>query len=101
MGGTAALAAGALAHASAVASLSGPASFGGADARAGIRKLHVPSCSSWERGDTEFVGDARQLYAASSHATTQLSIQDDAGHGTALLARAPARALLLTFLTKR
>jgi pimeloyl-ACP methyl ester carboxylesterase len=100
MGGTAALAAGAAAHASAVASLSGPSSFGGVDALAGIRKLHIPVLLLVGRGDTEFVPDAKRLYAAAPRATTRLSIQDDAGHGTALLARAAARGLLLKFLAR-
>jgi pimeloyl-ACP methyl ester carboxylesterase len=101
MGGTGALAAGAVAHAARVASLSGPADFGGADALVGIRKLRVPVLLLVGSGDTEFVPEAKRLYAAAPHATTRLSIQDDTAHGTALLARPAARALLLKFLTAR
>jgi pimeloyl-ACP methyl ester carboxylesterase len=100
MGGTAALAAGAAAHAVAVASLSGPASFGAVDAVAGVRKLRVPVLLLVGSGDSGFPEEAKRIYAASRHATTQLSIQDSTAHGTALLAGATARSLLLRFLAR-
>jgi pimeloyl-ACP methyl ester carboxylesterase len=101
MGGTAALAAGASAHAARVASLSGPADFGGVDAVAGVRKLRVPVLLLVGKGDTEFVPDVKRIDAAAHRATTTLSIQDSSAHGTALLAHGNARALLLKFLTAR
>jgi dienelactone hydrolase len=101
MGGTAALAAGAAAHAAAVASLSGPSSFGPADAVAGVRKLHVPVLLVVGSGDDGFADEARTIYAAAHPSTTRLSIQDSQAHGTKLLSFGHVRTLLLGFLTAR
>jgi pimeloyl-ACP methyl ester carboxylesterase len=99
MGGTAAIAAGAAAHATAVASLSGPSSFGAVDAVAGVRKLRVPVLLLVGNGDSGFPDEAGTIYAAARHESTTLSIQDSTAHGTALLVNNDAiRSLLLKFL---
>jgi pimeloyl-ACP methyl ester carboxylesterase len=100
MGGTAAIAAGAAAHAAKIASLSGPSTFGPVDGIAGVRKLGgVPVLLLAGSRDSSFAEEATRIKDAAPPGTAELSIVDSNAHGTALLADRTVRSHLLNFLT--
>jgi pimeloyl-ACP methyl ester carboxylesterase len=101
MGGTATLAAGANVKppVAGVVSVSGPATFGGADAAAAVPRLKVPVLYLAAADDSGFVDDARALYKTTSSSDKSIAILPGSDHGVALVASsARARKLVEAFL---
>jgi pimeloyl-ACP methyl ester carboxylesterase len=102
LGGTASLAASALAPAPAgVISLSGPASFGYLDGVAAVRKTEVPLLLLAAKYDVAFAGDQKLVYDAARTRDKRVVIVAGGEHGVDLLtgpARARVRSLILAFL---
>jgi fermentation-respiration switch protein FrsA (DUF1100 family) len=98
MGGTAVLdAAHSVPGVLGVVSVSGPATFGDADAAKAVRVLQTPVLFIVAHDDSEFVGDARSLYAHSRSAEKTIEVLPGFAHGTGFFA-APlsGRALRVT-----
>ena len=68
-----------------VVSVSGPAVFGGEDARAAAARLAVPSLYLAADGDADYRDDARSLYDASRGSARRVVIVGGSRHGIALL----------------
>jgi pimeloyl-ACP methyl ester carboxylesterase len=106
MGGTAAIVAASQLgpELAGVASLSGPAEFGGLDAAATVAQLTVPSLFVAGADDAPFADDARALYDAAPGPDKQLELVPGSAHGTSLLAGPGGgreRSLLLAFVRAR
>lgn len=80
-----------------VVSASGPASFGDANAAKAVRVLDVPILFIVAHDDSEFVGDARSLFAHAHSTDKSLEVLPGFAHGTGFFA-APlgGRAVRLT-----
>jgi pimeloyl-ACP methyl ester carboxylesterase len=101
MGGTAVLAAGANVEppVSGVISVSGPATFGGADASVAVRRLKVPVLYLVGGNDDGFTDDARALYAKTASSDKAIDVLPGSDHGVLLLgSSAKARRLVEAFL---
>ena len=87
-----------------VASLSGPAELEELDARAAVRRLHVPVLFLASRSDTEFASDAGRLFRAAAADARILRVFPGAAHGIDMLSgrdgREP-RSVLERFLDRR
>jgi alpha-beta hydrolase superfamily lysophospholipase len=105
LGGTASLAATPLApEPDGVISLSGPASFGGLDGTAAVRKVDAPLLLVAAKGDTAFSGDQKTVYDAAVTADKQVLLVSGFDHGVDLLtgdARVRVKSLVLAFLRKQ
>jgi alpha/beta superfamily hydrolase len=69
-----------------VVSISGPASFGDANAAKGVKALDAPVLFIVAHDDSEFVGDARSLYADARSADKALDVLPGFAHGTGFFA---------------
>jgi len=80
-----------------VVSVSGPATFGDADAAKAVRALHAPVLFIVAHDDSEFIGDARSLYSHAQSEDKTLEVLPGFAHGTGFFA-APlgGRAVRLT-----
>ena len=80
-----------------VVSVSGPASFGDADAAGAVKQLRVPLLFIVGHDDSEFLGDARSLYRRARSADKRLEILPGFAHGTAFfVAPLSGRAVQIT-----
>ena len=101
MGGTAVLAAGANVRppVNGVISVSGPATFGGADASQAVGRLQVPVLYLVASGDDGFTDDSRALYAKTASSQKTIDVLPGAEHSVFLVgSSARARALIERFL---
>jgi pimeloyl-ACP methyl ester carboxylesterase len=103
MGGTAVLAAAASIRpaVAGVVSVSGPRSFGGAEAEAAVPKLRVPVLylAATDDGGGSFAEDARALFERTASSDKSIEIVDGYSHGVSLVAfPGRARTLLEQFL---
>jgi pimeloyl-ACP methyl ester carboxylesterase len=103
MGGTAAIVGGANIRplVAGVVSLSGPASFGGADAAPAAPRLRVPVLyiAATDDAGGAFAQDARALYEATSSPDKELELLPGSAHGVSLVSSAgTARDLVEQFL---
>ena len=104
MGGTAVLSAGANVRppVNGVISVSGPATFGGADASTAVGRLKVPVLYLVSSGDDGFTDDARALYAKTASSAKTIEVLPGAEHGVLLVGSSGrARTLIERFLASR
>ena len=69
-----------------VVSVSGPASYGDANAAKAVRELKVPVLFIVAQDDPEFIGDARSLYAHTLSEDKSLEVLPGFAHGTGFFA---------------
>jgi esterase/lipase len=104
MGGTAVLDAGrAVPGLLGVVSVSGPASYGDANAAKGVRALRAPVLFIVAHDDSEFLGDARSIYAHARSTDKTLEVLPGFAHGTGFFAAplsGPAVRLTDRFVTE-
>jgi dienelactone hydrolase len=102
MGGTAALVAGSWIRpaVAGVVSLSGPTAFRGLDALKAVRRSTVPTRFLASKGDVPFAYAARTLVKAARAKDKAIALYAGGAHGSSLLGRPAAKAVVLRFLER-